>query len=189
MPYCRRGASWMLQFSGPSVGSEVSAMRNSAIAKKAAIAASVGFSGLAVFQLLLAAGAPFGEAAWGGTTEGQLSTGLRVGSAISILVYAVAAALILRRAGFRVRWVSNPVARIGSWVLVVLLTFGALANFLSHSPWERLLLGPVTLVLAGLCLVAARSAGDAVGSASEEARASGGSSLSNSGERRPAKHR
>ena len=142
-------------------------MRNSANARKAAVAATVGFAGLAVFQLLLAAGAPFGEAAWGGTTEGQLSTGFRVGSAMSLVVYAVGAALILRRTGFPIRWVSLAVARIGSWVLVALLTLGALANFLSQSPWERFLLGPVTLVLAGLCLVGARSADDAVGSASE----------------------
>jgi len=141
-------------------------MRNGAVAKKAAIIATVGFAGLGVFQLLLAAGAPFGVAAWGGTTEGQLSTALRVGSAISIVVYAVAAALILGRAGFRVRWVSPAVARIGSWVLVVLLTLGALANFSSQSPWERFLLGPVTVALAGLCLVVARRAEDAVGSRS-----------------------
>jgi hypothetical protein len=35
-------------------------MRNIAAAKTAAIAATVGFAGLAVFQLLLAVGAPFG---------------------------------------------------------------------------------------------------------------------------------
>jgi hypothetical protein len=142
------------------------AMGNSVIAKNAAIAAIAVLIGLAVFQLLLAAGAPLGEAAWGGTTEGQLSTGLRAGSAISIVVYGAAAMLILRRAGFRVRWVSHAVARIGVWVLVVTLTLGALANFLSQSVWERFLLGPVTLVLAGLCLVVARSAQGAVGPAS-----------------------
>ena len=141
-------------------------MRNRAVAKRAAGAATVGFAGLAVFQLLLAAGAPLGEAAWGGTTEGQLSTGLRVGSAISIVVYAAASALILRRARVRVRWPSRTVARIGSWVLVVLLTLGTLANALSQSPWERFLLAPVTGVLAGLCLVVARSAEDSVEPAS-----------------------
>ena len=145
-------------------------MRNNAAAKKAALAATVGFAGLAAFQLLLAAGAPLGEAAWGGTTHGQLSTGLRVGSAISIAVYAVAVMLILRRAGFRVRWVPRAVARIGSWVLVVLLSLGALANFLSQSPWERFLLGPVSLVLAGLCLVVARGVEDAAGPATEQPR-------------------
>jgi hypothetical protein len=134
--------------------------------RKAAIAAVVGFGALAAFQLLLAAGAPFGEAAWGGGTEGRLSTGLRVGSGSSIVGYAVAAALILRRADFQVRWISPPVARIGSWALVVLLTLGALANLLSQSAWERFLLGPVTLALAGFCFVVARGADDEVGAES-----------------------
>jgi hypothetical protein len=131
---------------------------NGALTKKAAIGATVGFAGLAVLQLLLAAGAPFGEAAWGGATEGRLPPALRVGSALSVVAYAVGVALILRRAGFRVPWVSRPVARVGSWMLVVLLVLGTLANFLSQSPWERLLLGPVTLVMAGLCLLVASSA-------------------------------
>ena len=143
-------------------------MKNGALAGRAAIAATVGFAGLSVFQLSLAAGAPFGEAAWGGTTDGTLPTGLRVGSAVSIIVYACAAALVLRRAGFRVRGVSEKVARIGSWVLVALLTLGALANFLSQSPWERFVFGPFTLALAGLCLICARNADDAVGSPSED---------------------
>jgi hypothetical protein len=131
-------------------------MRSFSTVKKSAIAATVGFAGLGIFQALLAAGAPYGEAAWGGSTEGELSVGLRVGSALSIVVYAVAAALILRRADFKVPWLALGVARVGSWALVVLLTLGALANILSPSPWERLLLGPVTVVLAGLCLVVAR---------------------------------
>jgi hypothetical protein len=131
-------------------------MRSISTAKKSAIAATVGFAGLGIFQALLAAGAPYGEAAWGGSTEGELSVELRIGSALSIVVYAVAAALILRRADFKVPWLSLGVARVGSWAVVVLLTLGALANFLSLSSWERLLLGPVTMVLAGLCLVVAR---------------------------------
>jgi len=142
-------------------------MRNKAIAMKAAIAATVGFAGLAVFQLLIAAGAPLGEAAWGGSTDGQVSTGLRVGSAVSIAVYTVSAGLILRSAGFRVPWLSAAVARIGSSVLVVLLTLGTVANFLSQSAWERFLLAPVTLVLAGLCFLVARSAKDTVSSSAD----------------------
>lgn len=140
-------------------------MKNSRLTKKAAVAASVGFAGLALFQLLLAAGAPFGAAAWGGSNEGQLPTSLRVGSAIAIVVYGVAAAVILVRAGFAARFLPRTVARVGSWILVLLLTLGALANFASQSPWERFLLGPVTLLLAGLCLVVARSPERAVGSA------------------------
>jgi hypothetical protein len=132
-------------------------MRNGAMTKMTAIGAAVGFAGLAAFQLLLAAGAPLGEAAWGGVSEGQLPPGLRAGSAISIVGYAVAAAVTLRRAGFRTPWPSRTTARIGTWVLVVLMIMGTSANVLSQSPWERFLLGPVTLVLAGLCLVVAIS--------------------------------
>ena len=134
-------------------------MVSTTTAKRAAVGATVGFAGLALFQMLLAAGAPFGEAAWGGEAEGRLSTPLRVGSGLSVVVYGAAAALLLRRAGFRVRWVPHAVARVGSWVLVVLLTMGTVANLASQSPWERMLLGPVSLVLAALSLVVASSEG------------------------------
>lgn len=138
-------------------------MKNSRIGQTAAVAATGGFAGLALFQLLLAAGAPFGAAAWGGTNDGQLPTSLRVGSGIAIVVYGVAATVILVRAGVNVRFIPRAVARVGSWMLVALLTLGALANFASQSPWERFLLGPVTLLLAGLCLVVARSPEGALG--------------------------
>jgi hypothetical protein len=65
-------------------------MKDPLIVSRAAIAATVGFAGLAVFQLLLAAGVPWGEAAWGGSHEGTLPASLRIGSAGSLLVYAVA---------------------------------------------------------------------------------------------------
>lgn len=128
------------------------------LVRRAAIGATAVFAALGLFQLLLAAGVPWGEAAWGGATEGTLPTDLRVGSAASVVVYALSAALVLRRAGFRIPGIPLSVARVGSWVLVVLLTIGALANFLSQSPWERFLLGPVSLVLAALCFVVAHSA-------------------------------
>jgi hypothetical protein len=50
---------------------------------------------------------------------------------------------------------------------VALLVLGTLANFLSRSPWERFLLGPVTLVLAGLCLVVARADDGSVANAGD----------------------
>ncbi|MFI7062835.1 hypothetical protein ACIBL3_17775 [Kribbella sp. NPDC050124] len=49
----------------------------------------------------------------------------------------------------------------------MLLALGTVANFLSQSPWERFLLGPVTFVLAGLCFVVARSAADTDAAGSE----------------------
>jgi hypothetical protein len=127
------------------------------VAKRSAVAAAVGFVGYAAYQLALAAGAPLGRGAWGGT-QTQLPTSLRLGSAVAVAVYGVAALIVLRRAGYGIRWISPTVARVGTWVLVVVLTLSALINFLSPSPWERFLNGPMALVLAALCLFLTRGA-------------------------------
>ena len=50
--------------------------------------------------------------------------------------------------------------RWGTRFLVALLGIGALLNFASQSRWENLLLGPLSLLLAILCIVVARSAAD-----------------------------
>jgi hypothetical protein len=63
-----------------------------------AIAAAVGFGGIAAFQIALAAGAPLGHAAWGGSHAGQLPVGLRVGSGVAVAVWASAAGIVLGRA-------------------------------------------------------------------------------------------
>jgi hypothetical protein len=122
----------------------------------AARGAAVGFAGLALFQLVLAAGAPLGRAAWGGA-EAHLTTALRAGSALSVAFFVLAAAVVLRRAGYGVRWVPERLARAGAWALVVIMGISAFANLLSQSPWERFLLGPAALVLAALCAVVARA--------------------------------
>lgn len=64
-----------------------------------AIAAAVGFVGIAVFQIALAAGAPLGRAAWGGSHFGTLPVGLRVGSGVAVAVWVFAAVVVLARAG------------------------------------------------------------------------------------------
>lgn len=139
------------------------------LAKRSAVAAAIGFGGYAIYQLALAVGAPLGRGAWGGT-QTQLPTSLRIASAAAIVFYGLAALLVLRRAGFSIRWISPTVARIGTWVLVVVLTLSALGNFLSQSPWERYLNGPVALILAALCLVVARSADGTINPSSDAPR-------------------
>jgi hypothetical protein len=133
----------------------MSDMRSEVGVRTAALIGAVGLAAMAVYQLVLAAGAPLGEAAWGGTHEGQLPTTLRIGSGVSIAVYAIAVAVILQRSGLSHLRLPRVLDRIGSWVLVALLTLGTMANFLSQSQWERFLLGPITLLLAGACLVVA----------------------------------
>lgn len=109
---------------------------------------------LAVFQVFLALGAPWGRAAWGGTHGDVLPARLRVGSAISAGVLAVGALVVLGRSGYlETESIPFGVFRWGMWALVATISFSALANFASSSRWERLLMGPVALLLALLCLV------------------------------------
>lgn len=124
-------------------------------ARWAAIAVAVGCAGLAGFQLALAAGAPLGDAAWGGT-ETILSSGLRVGSAFAVLLYAVGAFAVLRCAGSDIGWIPVRFARVATWVFGGILLLSGLANLASESSWERYLFAPVGVALGALCAMVGR---------------------------------
>jgi hypothetical protein len=64
----------------------------------AAAGAVFGFAALASFQLALAVGAPLGHAAWGGDSA-DLTSAQRFGSAVSVVIYAAAAVILLARIG------------------------------------------------------------------------------------------
>ena len=71
--------------------------------------------GLAVFQVLLIAGAPLGRFAWGGQNA-VLPARLRIGSAVSIVLYAVFAVLMLQVAGASRSFPrARPPSASGSW--------------------------------------------------------------------------
>lgn len=123
----------------------------------AGVMAAVGFVGVALFQVTLAAGAPFGRAAWGGTHPGRLPSGLRVGSAVAVGVWLLAAAIVAGRAGIFATPFSPAFLQRGTWVLVALTLIGVVMNVASSSPWERFMWAPITLALAGLCFVVARA--------------------------------
>jgi hypothetical protein len=123
------------------------------------VLAATGFAGIVIFQLALASGVDGGHAAWGGG-HADLTTGQRVGSAVAAVVWAVAALVILGRAGLWRAGRSMSLFRRGTWFFVVLLAIGAVLNFASQSRWESLLLGPLSLLLAILCIVVARSGAD-----------------------------
>ena len=120
----------------------------------AKVAASILF-GVALFELLLAAGVPWGHYAWGGAHE-VLPTRLRIASLAAIPIYALAAAIILSRADV-VRMIKHTrVTHTGIWVVTVVFGLGAILNAFSRSEDERLM-APVVLLLSLLCLVVARS--------------------------------
>jgi hypothetical protein len=122
----------------------------------AAALAATGFVALGAFQVALALGAPFGHAAWGGDSA-DLTSAQRLGSAVSVVLYASAAAVVLSRVGLTKRPRSWRLLRWSPWVLAVLFAVSALANFVSQSYWENYLLGPTAVVLAGLWVIVGRT--------------------------------
>lgn len=124
-------------------------------ARGCASVAAVLFGSLAVFQVALAAGVPWGEAAWGGG-QAELGEGLRVASGFQAVFATGFALVVLRRAGHHVwaplpqRWLPGAV-----WVLTAYMAFGALLNAASRSDVERAIWTPVALSLSVLCAVVA----------------------------------
>lgn len=121
---------------------------------------------VAGFQGLLAAGAPWGEAAYGGANSGVLPETLRVSSAASAVIYLGLAGIAgtrLTPTSFRSRFMYGTSA---------LMTVGAIMNIASPSFIERIIWTPVTILLVMSLWRAARL--DAAGATSLGGRATAG---------------
>ncbi|MCF6744269.1 hypothetical protein E9529_08255 [Blastococcus sp. KM273128] len=119
----------------------------------AAVLACAVLGGLAVFQVALAAGRPWGRFAWGGQHD-VLPPRLRTGSAVSVVLYLVFAVVILQAAGL-VAVLTATVADVGIRVLTGYFALGVVLNGISRSRPERFVMTPLVLVLAACCLVVA----------------------------------
>jgi hypothetical protein len=119
----------------------------------AAIALTVILAVLAVFQLALVFGAPLGHFAWGGQHR-VLPRRLRIGSLMSVVIYAVIAVLALDRAGV-IDVVSDIVSTVGMWIVFAYFVLGIPLNAISRSKPERYTMTPVVAVLAILSLLVA----------------------------------
>jgi hypothetical protein len=122
-----------------------------------ALLATVLVAGLATFQVLLAAGLPLGNAAFGGANA-ILPGRLRAASAISSLVFVGALYVVAARAGLLGTVGKSSTVHVAIWILTVLFALSAAANLASHSNWERFLMAPVALLLAVCCALLAISA-------------------------------
>jgi len=97
---------------------------------------------LGVFQAALAAGTPWGRAAYGGARHGTLPGHLRAISGIASVAYCSGAVLVLTGRG-------TPRARRRAYTaLSVFMSAGVMANGASRSPVERALWTPLTAVTA-----------------------------------------
>jgi hypothetical protein len=119
----------------------------------AAVVALVLLAALAVFQGFLVAGAPLGRFAWGGQHE-VLPTGFRIGSVVSIALYAAFAVLILQAAGL-ISPLPDDFADVAIRVLTGYFVLGIAMNAISRSRAERRTMTPVVAILAVASLVLA----------------------------------
>lgn len=122
----------------------------------AATLAAAGFLVIAAFQLALALGAPLGRAAYGGRSA-ELSPRLRRASAGAVVIWLLAAVVILGRGGVAAVPLPVVVVDVGAWALVVLSVLGTIVNRASSSPWERFGWAPLSAVLAVLSFTVASS--------------------------------
>lgn len=105
---------------------------------------------LAVLQLAVACGAPWGRFVWGGAHR-VLPTKLRWASAASVLLYVGFAWVLVDRAGTA----PSGVARVAVWVLFAYFCLGIVMNLASRSRAERWTMAPACAVLAAASLVIA----------------------------------
>ena len=115
----------------------------------------------AAFQVGLAAGAPWGAAAYGGravSDDGELPGAYRFGSGVAALVLLAAVWVVLASVSFVGRGpVSMAVLTVVLWCLAVMFGLNTLGNARGRHPVERWGAGTVTAALAVLCtLLAAR---------------------------------
>lgn len=112
----------------------------------AAIIATFIFTSLAIFQLLLAIGKPYGEYAWGGQHK-VLPRNLRIGSVISVGLYTFFSMILIDASALIQTFPDGLVKSYGIWFLIAYLIIGVFVNSISRSKKERNTMTPIIIVL------------------------------------------
>lgn len=115
-----------------------------------AVIATAVLAGIAVVQVLGALGKPVGHLLWGGQHE-TLPKKLRIGSALSLLLYAAFAVLLLCRAG-ALPGGNSAFVVVATWALFGYFVIGIVMNGISRSRAERATMTLACLALAALTL-------------------------------------
>jgi hypothetical protein len=109
---------------------------------------------MAAFQVALAFGAPLGRFAWGGQHR-VLPTSLRIGSGVTVVIYALIGWIILARADLISSGVPDGVINVAAWVIAAYFFLGIWLNLASKSRAERAVMSPLSAVFSVLCVVVA----------------------------------
>lgn len=130
--------------------------------RRVRVAAELLWRGLVLvagLQLYWALGGTWAVHAASGGAYSDVTTGLRVQSAVMAGVLVLACLVVRARAGLWRVPVSDRVVRAAMWALTAALALAAAVNFGAATNWERFGIGPFVLVLALLALVVARAGG------------------------------
>jgi hypothetical protein len=104
-----------------------------------------------LFQLAMAAGAPWGHLTLHGRNPGQFPPVLRALAIVQGLMLALMALVVLARSGV----INVLVGSWAIWVVLALTGLSMLANIASPSLPERYLWGPITALMLACCLIVA----------------------------------
>lgn len=110
--------------------------------------------GVVAFQICLIAGAPWGRLTQGGGHAGALPARGRVAAGVSILLLLALAAGVASAAGLPPGWPAWT-----GWTALGIQAVSTVLNWITPSPAERRLWGPVTaamLALAALVVIGSR---------------------------------
>lgn len=112
----------------------------------AGIVFAVVASGVIVFQLALALGAPWGAYAMGGAVPGRFPTSMRIAAVVQAAVIGLMSIGVLSAAGIILPSL-NEAAPWLIWVAVVFSAVAVVLNAISRSAGERKIWVPVSLVM------------------------------------------
>ena len=130
----------------------MSASTNRSAASIAGNLATALFAVIIVLQLLLAAGILPVSMAWGGQ-QSTLTSGLKIASLAAVAILALFAYVIRRHAGLFSNAAPSRMINVLSWVITAFLLLNTVGNLASQSSGERILFGPISLLLAVSCFV------------------------------------
>lgn len=100
----------------------------------------------ALFQLALALGAPWGKIAMGGKFPGKFPRKLRIAAIFQMCLLLFFAWIAIVKSGqSNPEW--KPFADTMIWVVVGFSAIATILNIITPSKWERLIWGPVAIIL------------------------------------------
>lgn len=134
----------------------MSGLRSRATARLMGNLATVLFAIVIVLQILLAAGILPITMAWGGR-QSVLTPGVRLASLGAVVILASFAYVIRRRAGLLGESPPSTLIKVLSWVVTAYMVLNTVLNLTSPSLAEKLVFGPITILLVISCLLVSLS--------------------------------